>query len=237
MKVTAFKRRCSLTLVFILLVCRSSASTRHIRLSQPTVILVSFDGFRWDYMDKVSTPNFDYIVQNGVKAKHIVNTFVTKTFPNHYTIVTGLYEESHGIVANTMYDPVFKSWFFLNNTEARWWNAGEPIWVTNQLAGKTSGIVFWPGSSVPIRGRYPTHYLKYDGRLPFNSRVDHVISLLESDYPPAFLAVYFQEPDHSGHLFGPDSKEVENAISLADNTTGYLLESLKSRGLLDQVTR
>ena len=118
--------------------------------SKPTVILISFDGFRWDYMEKTETPNFDFIVKTGVEANYIKNAFVTKTFPNHFTIVTGLYEESHGIVANTMYDPVFKSWFHLDNTESRWWNGGEPIWVTNQKAGGTSGTVFWPGSNVKM---------------------------------------------------------------------------------------
>ena len=87
---------------------------KRIVLTQPTVILVSYDGFRWDYMEKVPTPNLNFIASNGIKAKHLLNTFVTKTFPNHFTLVTGLYEESHGIVANTFFDPIFNDTFYLD---------------------------------------------------------------------------------------------------------------------------
>lgn len=203
--------------------------------SKSTVLLVSFDGFRWDYMDKTETPHFDSIVKTGVKAKYVNNTFVTKTFPNHFTIVTGLYEESHGIVANTMYDPKFKSWFYLNNTEPRWWNGGEPVWITNQNSGGTSGIVFWPGSDVKIRGQYPTHFVKYDHNLSYKDRVDKVVDLLTKKKPPTFLAMYFEEPDHSGHKYGPDSKEVLQAIRTTDNITGYLINQLKAKGIFDKV--
>lgn len=201
----------------------------------PTVLLISFDGFRWDYMDKTRTENLDFVVRSGVKAKYMENTFVTKTFPNHFTIVTGLYEESHGIVANTMYDPVFKSWFHIGNNETRWWNGGEPLWVTNQKAGKKSGTVFWPGADVKIRGQYPTYYLKYNHNLSYKARVDKVIELLSMKNPPTFLTLYLDEPDHSGHQHGPDSKEVVAAIERVDNTTGYLINKLKSKGLLDEV--
>lgn len=210
-----------------------------ITLAQPTVILISYDGFRWDYMDKVPTPNLDFIARNGVKAKHLINTFVTKTFPNHFTLVTGLYEENHGIVANTFFDPVFNETFYIDAAskrylESRWWN-GEPIWITNQRAWKKSAVVFWPGSEVKINGHYPTHYLNYDGSLSFEKRIDYLVTMLEEDDPPSFLAAYFNEPDHSGHKFGPDSPEVSSVIRRMDNVTGYLLGNLRSRGLLNQV--
>lgn len=202
---------------------------------KPTVLIVSFDGFRWDYMDKVQTKNLDYIVNTGVKAKYVENTFVTKTFPNHFTIVTGLYEESHGIVDNSMYDPVFKAYFHVGNNETRWWNGGEPIWVTNQKAGSKSATVFWPGSDVKIRGQYPTYFMKYDYHLSYRARVDKIIELVSIKEPPTFCTIYFEEPDHSGHSYGPDSKEVITAIRKADNITGYLLERLRTKEMLDKV--
>ena len=219
----------------------SSSKTKNISLTQPTVLLVSFDGFRWDYLERtdVPTPNFDSIVQNGVKAKGLINAFVTKTAPDHFTLVTGLYEESHGIVGNNMYDPVFKEIFYMGSKtflDPKWWN-GEPIWVTNQKANKKSAVVFWPGSEVKIEGQRPSHFLRYNGSLPFNKRIDYLVSQLEQDDPPSFLAVYFNEPDHTGHKFGPNSPEVNRAIQFADKTTGYLLESLRNRGLLHQVSQ
>ena len=211
---------------------------KRIALSQPTVILISYDGFRWDYMEKVHTPNLDLIAKSGVKAKHLINTFVTKTFPNHFTLVTGLYEESHGIVGNTFFDPVFNETFFIsskNYLDSKWWN-GEPVWITNQKAFKKSAVVFWPGSEVKIEGHYPTHYLPYDKSLSFEKRVDYIFKMLENDDPPSFLAAYFNEPDHTGHKFGPNSPEVGSVIQRMDNVTGYLLENLRNRGLLNQVS-
>lgn len=200
-----------------------------------TVILISFDGFRWDYMEKFQTPNLHRIVNSGIKAKYLENAFVTKTFPNHFTIATGLYEESHGIVANSMYDPVFKAFFHIGNNQTRWWG-GEPIWITNQKAGGKSATVFWPGSDVKIKGQYPTYYMKYDRNLSYKARIDRVIELLTKDEePPNFFTIYFEEPDHSGHIYGPDSKQVLNAVQKVDNITGYLLRRLKDKQLLDKV--
>ena len=208
--------------------------------SKQIVFLVSFDGFRWDYLTKTQTPNFDFIIKTGVKANHVINTFITRTFPNHYSIVTGLYEESHGIVSNTMYDPIFNSWFFVNNSESRWWNQGEPIWITNQRAdkGRKSATVFWPGSTVKIRDQYPWRYKSpYNGSLSLQERVDFLVNSLLEDDPPTFLALYFEEPDSSGHKYGPDSLEVEQAIRKVDNGTGYLLEKLRHSGHIDKVSR
>lgn len=206
-------------------------------LTQPTLILISYDGFRWDYMEKVPTPNLDWIVEHGVKAKHLTNAFVTKTFPNHFTLVTGLYEESHGLVGNTFFDPVFNETFYINSPnylDPKWWR-GEPIWITNQKAWKKSAVIFWPGSEVKIEGQYPTYYRNYDRDLSFEERVDFVMSMLELEDSPNFIAAYFNEPDHTGHQYGPDSPEVANVIRRMDNVTGYLLENLRTRGLIDQV--
>lgn len=102
-------------------------------LAGQTVILISIDGLRWDYPEKADTPNIDYLIEHGVRAKSLIPCFPTKTFPNHYSIVTGLYPQNHGIIANNMYDPERNEYFRLSLREAvrdpAWWG-GEPIWVT-----------------------------------------------------------------------------------------------------------
>ena len=163
-------------------------------------------------MAKVHTPNLNFIASNGI------NDINTKTFPNHLTLVTGLYEESHWIVANMFFDLVFSDTFYLdvcrgkaNYLDSKWWN-GEPVQITKQKAFKKSAVVFWPRSEVKIEGQYPTHYLPYNRLLSFEKRIDYLCTMLEQDDPPSFLAAYFNEPDHSGHKFGPDSPEIKTVI-------------------------
>ncbi|MEE9168300.1 MAG: ectonucleotide pyrophosphatase/phosphodiesterase, partial [bacterium] len=146
------------------------------------LILISLDGFRWDYMEKADTPNLDRLVANGVKAEGLIPVFPSTTFPNHYSVVTGLFAENHGIVANNMYDPKFDASFGLGNQEAvqdgRWWG-GEPFWVTVEKQGKIAATYFWPGSEAEISGYRPTHYVPYDGSVPNRDRVNHVLAWLD----------------------------------------------------------
>ena len=231
-----------LSLDAFVLVFVSSASR-----NRSTVILLGLDGFRWDYMSKTDTPNMDFIAKTGVKAPFVKNVFPTVTMPNLYTIVTGLYPESHGIIGNEMFDPVFGAIFDSSNNESRWWNGGEPVWVTNQKQGHKSGMCFWPGYDVVIRGYFPsyssngTRYDKpfvypYANPMPVKERIDMAIKWLTADDPPTFVALYFLDTDTAGHRYGPDSPEVKATIRNFDaNVTGYLLEQLRQVGLLDEV--
>lgn len=203
----------------------------------PKLLLVSFDGFRWDYLSKTDTPNFDRITNNGVKAKWVKDTFTSLTFPNHYTIVTGLYEESHGIVANMFYDPVFKEMFTLETkSDDGKFYGGEPIWVTNQLQGGRTGVYYWPGSEAKIKNVRPNIYEKF---VEYNvsmelwiNRTDTVIEWLTDPEKLVDLALlYFKEPDHTGHIYGPDSPEVVHMIQQCDKIVGYLLDQLEEHGL------
>ncbi|KAJ7392066.1 hypothetical protein OS493_015012 [Desmophyllum pertusum] len=124
-----------------------------------TVILVSFDGFRWDYlnMNRTKTDHFNGIIKQGVRAEYVRNVFPTVTFPNHYTIVTGMYPESHGILSNAMYDPVINDTFTMRTNDSKWWNTfSEPLWVTSQKQGKKSGMCYWPGYDVNYKGYKPS---------------------------------------------------------------------------------
>src|SRR5688572_15430716 len=204
------------------------------------VILISFDGFRWDYETKAPAPNLRSLAARGVRAESLIPSFPTKTFPNHYTIVTGLYPGHHGIVANNIHDPSTGRTLTLANRkevgDPMWWG-GEPIWVTAQRQGLTSGAVFWPGSEAPIGGMYPRCWKLFDDSYPPDDRVDEILGWLELPpvERPRFITLYFSDVDSAGHSFGPDSIEVQEAVRRVDGYLGRLLKGLDARGLTNAV--
>ena len=208
--------------------------------ASPTpLLLISIDGFRWDYLDRHPAPNLRRIATEGFEAKSLVPAFPSKTFPNHDTIVTGLYPEHHGIVDNTMIDPVLGR-FSLSNRAAvadgRWWG-GEPIWVTAQRQGLRSATFFWPGSEAEIGGMRPTYWMEYDTRVKGEDRVQRVLDWL--DLPPAerpsLITLYWSDVDSAAHEYGPDSPENVAAIARVDAWMGLLLAGVEQRGLLDRI--
>ncbi|HRW62468.1 MAG TPA: ectonucleotide pyrophosphatase/phosphodiesterase, partial [Bacteroidales bacterium] len=137
---------------------------------EPYVIMLSMDGFRWDYPEKANTPNLDYIDQIGVRAQASIPCFPTKTFPNHYSMATGLYPDHHGIIFNKFYAPDLDRFYAIGNAEAVTDSSfyfGEPIWVTAEKQGVKSASYFWVGSEASHDGFYPTYYYNYDGSVPY----------------------------------------------------------------------
>jgi len=200
----------------------------------PIVLLFSIDGFRASYFDKHITPNIQKIADCGVHARFMRSVFPTKTFPNHYSIATGLYPESHGIIGNTMYDWEQNEEFRLgspNSFHPFWWG-GEPIWNTVSNQGLKSACYFWPGSDVNIT-RYPDYYYKYDGSVPNEERMYTGLEWLDlpKEERPSFITLYMDIVDHAGHSDGPDSTEVEKQLRNADYYVGILMEGLKQRNL------
>ncbi|XP_077992145.1 ectonucleotide pyrophosphatase/phosphodiesterase family member 5-like [Glandiceps talaboti] len=191
------------------------------------LLIISFDGFRFDYLEGVNTPNFDRFINEGVMADYITATFVTKTFPTHYSIVTGLYQESHGIVGNKMYDPVLNDTFSLRTRDTEWWdNGGEPMWVTVSKQGGRSADYFWPGGDVVTNGGYqPDIWLPYNESHPYRDRIDTVVKWFTEENID-FVTLYFNEPDGSGHNYGHDSPEVDEVIRQVDDLLGYLIDEL-----------
>ena len=208
--------------------------------NKSTIILVSVDAFRWDYPEKTNTPNLDFFISSGVRAKALIPCFPTKTFPNHYSIVTGLYPENHGIIANNMNDPELQEKFSLGNrgavSDGRW-GGGEPIWVTAEKQGLMSAPYFWPGSEAEIKGVRPTYWHEYDGGVPNEARVEQVLNWLDVpvDKRPSFMTVYFSLLDDAGHDSGPDSQEVVEALEEIDSLVGQLKVGLEDRQLLEDV--
>ncbi|XP_078319808.1 uncharacterized protein LOC111119482 isoform X2 [Crassostrea virginica] len=202
------------------------------------LVLISLDGFRADYLIRNFTPNIRRLSQCGVHAPYMRSVYPTKTFPNHYSIVTGLYPESHGIVDNSMYDTEITEKFSLsspNASDPRWWG-GEPIWNTVKKHKKKSATYFWPGSEVEIEGMRPDYYKDYDGNVPFLKRVDTVLSWIDlpADERPDFITLYFDEPDHEGHSYGPDDiVKIGQALTRVDEAVGRLMEGLYKRNMHD----
>ncbi len=207
---------------------------------QPTVLLISLDALRWDYLDKANTPNLDRLVATGVKAEALIPVFPTKTFPNHYSIITGLYPENHGIIANRMFDPAYIDTFSLDSPESlsdgRWYG-GEPLWVTAEKQGQISAILFWPGSEAEIKGIRPTYWYPYDSELPNGDRINQVVNWLDlpPDQRPTLITMYISDIDVQGYLFGPDSPELTAAVEKVDSTLGTLFDSLMERELMEKI--
>ena len=207
---------------------------------QPTVILISLDGFRYDYLSLYHPENLTALATEGVRARWMIPSFPSKTFPNHYTIATGLYPQHHGIVENNIYDPVFKAVFTLSDRKevenSRWW-LGEPIWVTAEKQGQRSASVFYPGTEGEIAGTRPSFWKKYDEGTSNDVRVDTILSWLDlpRDQRPTFLALYFSDPDDAGHAFGPISSETKKAVLKVDGEIGRLIRGLKAREIFSQI--
>ncbi len=203
----------------------------------PLTILISIDAFRADYLDRGVTPNLSALAAGGARGV-MRPSFPSKTFPNHYTLVTGLYPDHHGVVANNMTDEAIPGVrFSMGNTAAvldrRWWDGAEPIWVTAERARIITATLFWPGSEAAIHGIWPRHWAHFEQALPSNLRVDMLLALL--DAPPAdrpkFATLYFDIVDGAGHSYGPDSPQVNNAASTVDAAIGRLEAGLKARGI------
>src|SRR5271163_4652381 len=199
---------------------------------QHYVILVSLDGFRYDYAKKYDAKNLQALAAAGASAPDgMLPAYPSLTFPNHYTLATGLYPEHHGIEANSFYDPERKQIYSLGNpstvTDGSWYS-GTPLWVLAEQQGMRTACFFWPGSEAEIQGLRPTYYLKYDDKVPNHARVEQVLAWLRlpEAQRPHFITVYFSEVDHQGHEQGPDSEEVRAAVAAVDKEIGALREGL-----------
>lgn len=196
----------------------------------PVVIMLSLDGFRWDYPQFAETPNIDRMAVEGVRAASLQPAYPSKTFPNHYTMATGLYPDHHGIVQNNFYDPELDRVFRISDRSAVqdsvFWG-GEPIWETAERQGLRTASYFWVGSESNDR-YHPTQRKMYDHGFPMQSRIDSVISwlYLPQDQRPRLIVFYYHEPDGAGHDFGPLSPQVADTVAMLDGFIGEFRKKL-----------
>ncbi|PYH78857.1 nucleotide pyrophosphatase family protein [Aspergillus uvarum CBS 121591] len=248
-----------LVLFFILLLGAYKASTKFrashsskrflsngTALFAPTTILISLDGFRADFLNRGLTPALNSLVANGVSPQYMLPSFPSVTFPNHFTLVTGLYPESHGIVGNTFWDPEMEDEFYYTHPsvsmQPKWWNA-EPLWMTAENQGVRAAIHMWPGSEAHIGGVEPSFLDRYNGSEALSRKVDRILGLLDlpgvedqtQSSRPQFIAAYVPNVDADGHLYGPNSTETRGTIAKVDSMLASLLTGLQDRNLTEIV--
>ncbi len=203
------------------------------QLSKPYVILISLDGFRYDYARLYHASNLLDLAAHGASAPEgMLPSYPSITFPNHYSIVTGLYPEHHGIVGNAFYDPARREIYDYRDPKAvtdGTWYGGTPLWVLAEQQGMRSASFFWVGSEAEIQGIHPTYYLKYEEKVPNDERVDQVLDWLRlpAEERPHFITLYFSAVDHAGHDYGPESPEVAKAVRELDGEIGRLRRGIR----------
>ncbi|HVY84054.1 MAG TPA: ectonucleotide pyrophosphatase/phosphodiesterase [Caulobacterales bacterium] len=231
----------SLLRSLVLLACALAFAGPAVAQTPDTVILISIDGFRPDYLDRGQTPTLSRLAADGVRAS-MRPSFPSVTFPNHYTLVTGLRPDRNGMVNNRMEDPARPGAVFTLNDRTQgadpfWWDEATPIWVTAERQGVRTGTMYWPGSDVLIHDTRPTKWRSFDQTLPSFARVDALLSWLDAPAAerPRFLTLYFDIVDSMGHRYGPDSMETTAAASEVDAAMARLIAGLDQRHLLSQV--
>ena len=201
------------------------------------VVLVSLDGFRWDYAERDGATHLLALGKQGTWAPEgMLPSYPSLTFPNHFTIVTGLYPEHHGLVANSFVDEAKQARYALKDASAvtdGTWYSGVPLWSLAESQGMRSACLFWPGSEAKIAGYQPTYYLHFNDKIDDGARIAQVLAWLRlpSADRPHFITLYYSEPDHEGHEFGPDAQETRAAVRKVDNLVGRLKAGLDATGL------
>lgn len=226
--------------LLLLLACKAESSVTDVERHPLPLLLVSVDGLMPEHLELVSTPHIDNLAKSGGRAESLIPIFPSKTFPVHYSAVTGLYAEQHGVIANSFNDPGLPGRFRYGSpsgAEASDWWGGEPIWVRAELAGLVAATMFWPGSDEAIRGVRPTEFRTYDGSMPNLERIDQLIEWLDpaGETAAVFSTLYMSDVDHAGHQYGPFADETLMAVAHADSMIGYLSEQLEETGLADSI--
>jgi predicted AlkP superfamily pyrophosphatase or phosphodiesterase len=231
-------------LLAALLLAACAPSAREVREPVPApefpLLLVSIDGAHPGRLFRGDTPNLDALARRGTHAEGMRPSYPSLTFPNHYTLVTGLRPDRHGIVDNRMRDPELGGFSMQDRAavgDGRWWDDGEPLWVTAQAHGLRSATMFWPGSEAAVRGVRPDRWYPFEHGLPEARRVATVLGWL--DLPaakrPHLMTLYFERVDTAGHVFGPDSAQARAALATVDAAIGELVAGLEARGLRERV--
>lgn len=229
-------------LFFLLLVITLGACSGNKKAAHENyVVVLSMDGFRWDYTNRAHTPNLDAIAAAGVKAEYLQPSFPTTTFANHYTMATGLYPDHHGILYNRFFDPKTNRTYNDRNDRASVedgsFYGGEPIWVTAEKQNVTTATCFWVGSEAAVKGISPTYWKRYQHSMPFTDRIDTVAYWLElpKEKRPRLVMWYMDEPDSKGHNLGPENDSLMGLVTYLDSLVGVMINKISALPHADQI--
>lgn len=206
------------------------------QLNKPYVILISADGLRYDYADKYNAVNLLNLRRSGVKAKSMIPTFPSVTFPNHYSIATGLYPSHHGLVYNQFYDRNRKASYTMHDRKAvedGTWYGGTPLWVLAEQQGMLSASYFFVGTEAPIQQTSPTYWYRFNDNTDIDYRIDKLVEWLKlpEDVRPHLITFYISDVDHDGHKYGPDAPETQAAVQRVDKAIGSMVQKVNALGL------
>lgn len=203
------------------------------------VVVLSLDAFRWDYPTIVNTPNLNSIANEGVTVEAFIPCYPSKTFPNHYSMATGLHPNNHGIVCNRFYDSTLGYYSIGDRAAVENPNfyGGEPFWLTAEKQGVKAATFYWVGSESPIGGRYPSFWKRYDQKVTFESRIDTVLHwlTLPLDQRPHLIAWYYHEPDGIAHKDGPTGERTLAEVVRLDSLLGIFLKRVEALPYADQI--
>ncbi|MBD1367082.1 alkaline phosphatase family protein [Mucilaginibacter sp. ZT4R22] len=203
---------------------------------KPYVILISADGFRWDYADKYDAVNLKKLRAAGVEAQSMVPSYPSVTFPNHYAMVSGLYPSHSGLVNNTFYDPTRNETYNMGNkvkVADGTWYGGTPLWVLAEQQKMLSASFYWVASEAAIKDTRPTYYYIYNDKIEMNNRIAAVVNWLKlpAEQRPHFITFYLPQVDHAGHLYTPDAPETAHEVHFVDSAVNELQKAVKKTGL------
>ncbi len=226
-------------ITIILIVFASSCSDKE-EQDDKYLIILSLDGFRWDYPDEANTPTLDSLAKTGVKALSLKPCFPTKTFPNHYSIATGLYPDHHGLVLNRFHAVDLKKNYSISKRETVTdgdFYSGKPIWNIAEEQGITTATLFWVGASADINGEHSSHWGYYDEKLPWQARIDSISKWLSLplETRPRLIMWYFHEPDATGHEFGPNSREIIAIVEQLDEFLNKFFTQMRKLPIYDKL--
>lgn len=230
---TVFSQQASTDTAQVVITGRSNSMETQ---GKPYVIMISTDGFRYDYAKKYNAENLLKLSSDGVQAKAMIPAYPSITFPNHWSLITGLYPSHHGLIDNFFYDYKRKEAYAMSNkknAEDGSWYGGTPLWALAEKQGMVSASLMWVGSASDAGGMRPSYYYPYHEKFTPSEKVSKVVNWLKlpEEKRPHFISLYFPEVDGSGHHYGPNSPETENAVHLIDQAIGELVQKINELGL------